>query len=397
MKSYYPIIFSVVIIGLFGLLQVLFFRLFNKRFWDKKWLRLISLLLPLAGIVGVSLWAIGEYHTLDYLVYPGAILAVLVFVLEFCLIISLPLSGVFNFINWLWEKQLSRLAKDEKPIDKKRRLVLQSAAAAVPLLTLSTGAFGVARAMSDVKVFKKEILINNLPDEINGLKILHLSDLHLRHYVTLDDLQNVLNRAAEFQVDLTLITGDIADDLNLLGDAIQLIDALKPTLGSYACLGNHEYFRGDEKVIRIFEKSPVPLLIDRGQMLKYKSKSLFLGGLDDPRFMGVDHSSFFKTAIDKTLVDRDKADFTILMSHRPDALNYASEKEVNLTLAGHTHGAQVGFNNRSFLESYFPDQYLWGHYQLKQSHLYTSSGVGHWFPFRLGCPAEAPVIELKKA
>ena len=41
-----------------------------------------------------------------------------------------------------------------------------------------------------------------------------------------------------------------------------------------------------------------------------------------------------------------------------------------------------------------PDKYLWGHYRVGNSHLYTSSGMGHWFPFRLGCPPEAPVIDL---
>jgi predicted MPP superfamily phosphohydrolase len=44
-----------------------------------------------------------------------------------------------------------------------------------------------------------------------------------------------------------------------------------------------------------------------------------------------------------------------------------------------------------------PERYLWGKYRKGDSQLYTSAGVGHWFPFRLGCPPEAPVIVLRKA
>jgi predicted MPP superfamily phosphohydrolase len=397
MRSLYPVIFSIVLITLFGLLQVLFFRFFNKQFWDKKWLKYISWTLPLAGIIGVTLWGFGEYWTIDWLAYPGAITAVLIFIFEFCLILSLPVSGVVHFINWIWEKIFSSKEKPESPLDKNRRLFLRSTAAAIPLVALSAGGMGVARAMSDVNVCKKQIKFDNLPDNLTGMKILHLSDIHLRHYVTLNDLERILIKAEKHSPDMTLITGDIADDLKLLPDALKMVYGLNSSLGAYACLGNHEYFRGLNRVYKTFDESEIPLLVDKGITINKGNSSIFIGGLDDPRFMGAKDLSFFKTAIDKTIVDRPDVDFTILMSHRPDALDYASEKQVDLILAGHTHGGQIGFNRQSLFESYFPDRYLWGHYKLRQSHLYTSSGVGHWFPFRLGCPAEAPIIELVKS
>jgi len=397
MRSLYPLIFSITLISLFGLLQVLFFRLFNKKFWDKKWLRYISWMLPLAGIIGVFLWEIGEYRTVNWLAYPGAITAFIVFIFEFCLIISLPVSGVLHFINWSWEKIFSSKEKPEKQLDKNRRLFLRSSAAAIPLVALCAGGMGVVNAMSDVNVFKKPIKIENLPDDLNGFKILHLSDMHLRHYVTLNDLESILIDVDKFSPDMVLVTGDIADDLKLLPDALKMISGLNSPMGSYACLGNHEYFRGLNNVYKTFESSDIPLLVDKGMVIKRGDTSIFIGGLDDPRFMGAKDLTFFKNAIDKTIIDRPNVDFTILMSHRPDALDYASEKQVDLILAGHTHGGQIGFNGQSFFESYFPDRYIWGHYQLKQCHLYTSSGVGHWFPFRLGCPAEAPVIVLQKS
>jgi uncharacterized protein len=84
------------------------------------------------------------------------------------------------------------------------------------------------------------------------------------------------------------------------------------------------------------------------------------------------------------------------MSHRPDAFDHAAVRGIDLTLAGHTHGGQIGMFGRSVFESYWPERYLWGRYERNGSQLYTSAGVGHWFPFRLGCPPEAPVIELTR-
>jgi len=59
-------------------------------------------------------------------------------------------------------------------------------------------------------------------------------------------------------------------------------------------------------------------------------------------------------------------------------------------------GAQMAVGDRSILEPFMPKKYLKGHYEEKGSHLYTSSGLGHWLPFRMNCPCEAPLIRLKK-
>ena len=254
-------------------------------------------MLPLAGIIGVSLWGFGEYWTIDWLAYPGAITAVIVFISEFCLIISLPVSGVVHFINWSWEKLFSSKEKPERPLDKNRRLFLRSTAAAIPLVTLSGGGMGVWKALSTVNVFKKQIKFEKLPDNLVGMKILHLSDIHLRHYVTLNDLEEILIKAEEHSPDITLVTGDIADDLKLLPDALKMIHGMNSPLGSYACLGNHEYFRGLNRVYNIFENSDIPLLVDDGITVNKGNSSVFIGGLDDPRFMGAKDLTFFKTAL----------------------------------------------------------------------------------------------------
>lgn len=388
------LLFSVVLILIFGLFQILFFRFFNKDWWGKRWIRRASLYLPVIGVISVLLWGIGEYNTQNWLMLPGAVSAIVTFIIEFCLILSLPISGIIKLINSVFDKfKKSESGKHQQS----RRTFLKSASAAVPLFTLSLGAGGVVRAMAPANIYQRPIKIKNLPPQLEGLKIFHLSDIHLRHYVTLADLDEMLTEAEQFKPDVTLVTGDIADDLNLLPDAIKMIEELKTPLGSYATLGNHEYFRGAEHVKRIFGRFQTPLFIDVGTTVKVNDYPVFIGGIDDPRAMGAKENAFFRERIDKMNLSRPSEAFSILMSHRPDALDYGSQTELDLILAGHTHGGQIGFGGRSLFESNWPDRYLWGEYHRGKTTLYTSSGAGHWFPFRLGCPAEAPIITLEKA
>jgi hypothetical protein len=320
-----------------------------------------------------------------------------VFVLEVALMLSLPISGLFHGVNHLLEKLASRRTKERAPeFDHRRRVLLKGAAAAVPLATLATSARGLTRAYAPVRIYLRPMQIADLPAELEGFRIFHLSDLHLGHYADLDHLTQTLSNAAAFRPDLTLVTGDLSDDLKELPQALKLIYDLKPPQGTLASLGNHEYFRGIQQVRQMFDQSPVPLLVNSSVVLTVGGKRLFIGGIDDPRRMGVKHDEFFKQTIDETLTPVQTGDTVVLMSHRPDAFDYAASKSVHLTLAGHTHGGQIGFMGRSVFETYSSGNYLWGEYTLGQSRLYTSAGAGHWFPFRLGCPAEAPVIELRR-
>ncbi len=388
--------FISIITLIIGLLQILLLWGFNRDWWRKKLIRWTSLLLPVVTLVAMGLWGLGEYYQNQWFSRPGMLLTALAFVLQFALLLSLPISGVFHLINRFVD-YVFRHRKTDTAIDSNRRIILKGIAAAVPLAAVSAAGAGFTRSFGSVNVFTKEIAIPDLPPDLQGYRILHLSDLHLRHYTTVDDLAEVLERAREFKPNLVLVTGDVADDLSQLPDALKLIEQFKAPDGQFATLGNHEYFRGVDQVRSIFDRSAVPLFIDQGTHLKVGNTSVFIGGIDDPRRMGAKETTFFQRTIDTTLGDSQNGAFKILMSHRPDAFDHAADRGISLTLAGHTHGGQIGFMGRSVFDSYWEDRYLWGEYRRGNSVLYTSSGVGHWFPFRLGCPPEAPVIELRRA
>ena len=275
--------------------------------------------------------------------------------------------------------------------------MIQGAAAILPVTALGLAGTGMARSFAGTNIPEIELKYKNLPPDLDGLKILHLSDSHLGPYVDLDDIEATLAAAEKHQPDILLYSGDIADDLQLLPGVIKLCESLGAPLGAYACMGNHDYYRGAKFVIAEFERSSMPMLINRGVTLKVGNSELFVGGADDPRYMGRAIDSFMRETVDKTLDGAPSDAFKIMMSHRPTGFDRAAEQGVDLTLAGHTHGGQIGLWNRPLFNKWGNEKYIWGKYSKGESLAYTSSGVGHWFPFRLGCPTEAPVLVLKRA
>lgn len=394
-SQYGFVIFIGLIMLAIGLLQIFLLWAFNRPWWKRKWIRRTSLLLPVVGLLAMALWRYGGRGDYEWLGVVGMLLGTAVIVCELALLLALPISGIFHLVNKGLDRFLPHRPK-ETPVDTSRRRVLQGLAAAVPLIALSSGTGGLARSFGPVQVYRKELGIANLPAELEGFRILHLSDMHLRHYTTLSTLEDVMIRAKEHEPHLILVTGDIADDLEQLPGALKMVEQFGAPFGYYASLGNHEYFRGVDAVKRVFDRHSVPLFINQGERIMVGSTPVFVAGIDDPRRMGAKEHSFYQQTIDMAVYNSKKNDFVILMSHRPDALDYASEKGVHVTLAGHTHGGQIGMGGRSIFEPYWEDRYLWGEYHRGESTLYTSSGVGHWFPFRLGCPPEAPIIELHR-
>lgn len=397
MHSIFPVVFASFWILILGVVDILFLRLLNKVWWRKAWVRRSVIFLPVVGVLAVGTWGAGEYFAVSWAAVVGGVLLALAFVLEVCLLLSLPISGIIHGIEYLFRRRESRRADPQVSTpDPKRRLFLKTAATALPVASVAMGATGVGRALGPIKIPQRNLSIPALPAELDGLRILQISDTHLWHYVTIDDLSDLCARAAEYKPDIVLVTGDVADNLQLLPDALTTIAQLNPPLGTYATLGNHEYFRGVAEVRRLFDKSPIPLFINTGVPITDGRRSFYLAGIDDPQRLSQAPLDFFPRTIDTSLAGRSDSAFTILMSHRPDALDTAATRKIGLVLAGHTHGGQVGLLGRSVFEPAFPNKYLWGTYRKDQSVLYTTSGAGHWFPFRLGCPPEAPIIELHR-
>ena len=278
-----------------------------------------------------------------------------------------------------------------------RRAFVQGVSSAVPLAAASTGLAGFVADRSPTRVRDVRLAFPRLPADLAGLRILQLSDLHLGCTRDVGDLERLLTRLERDRPDLVLFTGDVAEDVAQLAPALRLAHDLRPRLGAYASLGNHEYLHDIATTRPIYDRSPVPLLVGAGTTLAVGRARLHLAGADDPVVTHTDIRGWMERAVERALDGAPADAFHLLLSHRPEGFEAAARRGVALTLSGHTHGGQIGFNGKSAFEPLYPDGYVWGAYARGDSRLYTTSGFGDWYPFRLGCPTEAPLVTLEAA
>lgn len=361
----------------------------NKYIWKNRPLAVVSKTLPYLLPGFALLWWAGVALNND-LRFVGAAGTAVLLMLNLALIFSLPLARLIHFIG----KIFSAREKAENP---SRRRFIKTAAAAAPFVVTGLTADGFVRSFSDTTIPLIHMEFDDLPDDLDGFKILQLSDLHLGYYFGLDHLEKTLAAAESYKPDMLVVTGDIADDLSMMTDAMKLAGQLETPYPAYASIGNHEYFRGIKASIRQIEAGPIPLLLNKHDHFMVGKTRVCIGGADDPVTLRLDITGFLDTSLQRTFNNAAPSDFRLLMSHRPRALDLAEKHKVNLTLSGHTHGGQIGINGHSVWDVLSRDAYLWGSYSRGKARLYTTSGMGHWFPFRLGCPLEAPIIILHKS
>lgn len=379
---------------LYGLVLALLYGL-NRRWWRLAWVRRTALWTPVAALTSGLCWRLGANQEWNWLVSAGAGLLSVLFLCIVGLVAALLVTGLAHSAEKLHDRW--RYPSSAAPLPERRRF-LRLSLAAVPAFTTTTAAKGILSSDAPARIPEIPLLFPGLPPALQGLKILQLSDIHIGPYIHLGHLEELLSRAAAHHPDLVLVTGDLCDDVPVYPDTLRLIEGLRPPLGIFASLGNHEYFRGLKQIKQHFARSTIPLLVDEGLILQKGGTPFFLGGADDPRLLSSPESyAALQGFVERTLRDAPAGVFRILMSHRSQALDFAAPLGVELVLSGHTHGFQMGYEGRSLFESWMPERYAWGLYRKGATQLYTSAGVGHWFPFRLGCPPEAPLFTLERA
>lgn len=392
--------FVFIIVGILlviGAINILLLRFLNRRWWRVRSVRMAAFLLPVAGVFSLLIGFAGFYASKPILIAAGMTTASLVFVLSICFLVSIPFSGVLNTWADYSERRKKRVTGDNSlEISSSRRMFLRRSALIFPAVMTTSGIAGFVTSFGRVKVYELPMFYEELPAQLEGFRILHLSDMHLGRYFQPGDLERLLMDAEDLKPDITLLTGDGCDVNPLLKGTLDMVSSLKTSFGGFASIGNHEYYHGVRFVRTAHSRSEIPLLINEGHTLNVRGVDIFVGGADDPASLWKNENDFLRSSVRETLSDAPSDAFKIIMSHRPQGFFEAARRGVELTLAGHTHGGQIGIRGRSIFELDDPPNYFWGHYVNGKSQLYTSAGAGHWFPFRLGCPAEAPVIVLKK-
>ena len=213
-----------------------------------------------------------------------------------------------------------------------------------------------------------------------------ISDTHLGTGVSLSRWKKVLARIEQQKPDIIFVLGDLFEyGMNAREYADELA-AVKPPLGIYGVLGNHEYYMGYQNSVNFYERAGIKLLQNETVTLP---NGLQLIGVNDIQTTGVTQQQ-----LDKLLAKTNPAAPRILLSHQPLLTQTAAKHNIPLVLSGHTHAGQL-WPFHYLVKLKYPYRYGW--YQIgPQSRLYVTSGVFYWgMPLRLFAAAEIPVMQLK--
>lgn len=258
----------------------------------------------------------------------------------------------------------------------------------IPLiLSLAIAVYGYFEA-KDVHTEKIEIKTSKLPQGIDRLRIVQISDVHIGLIVREERLWRVLDEVKRAKPDILVSTGDLVDgQINGLIGLADMIKSINPLYGKFAITGNHEFYAGIEHAMAFTRKSGFVVL--RGEGITVNGL-INIAGVDDPagKPFGV-----YKEVSEKTLLSKFPKDrFTLLLKHRP-VVDKDSIGLFDLQLSGHTHkGHLFPFTLFTRLTYIIDAGYLaLGH----NSELYVNRGAGTWGPpMRFMAPPEITVIDL---
>jgi predicted MPP superfamily phosphohydrolase len=261
---------------------------------------------------------------------------------------------------------------------------------------------------NELDLTERKIVVRRLPAALNGLKLTQISDLHFYEHSDAAYYRRVVDMVNAQHSDLILLTGDVVHyGPHHIPAAQAFLNDLQANVAKLAILGNHDYndSRLGALITEMLPHAGFQLLKNDCYCLQKNGERLWIAGLDDLWYGDPD--------LAKTLsAIPTEREVTLVMVHNPllfDPLALAGHGQVDLVLAGHTHGGHVYI---PFLgpiyRKIFRMKYRYGLFEKNGCQLHVTSGVGSaafylkkrkiGFPrFRFNTRPEIVVLTLSNA
>jgi predicted MPP superfamily phosphohydrolase len=299
-----------------------------------------------------------------------------------------------TFVLW---RLRARLAP---PADPTRRQWLRAAANAVIAAPAAVTGYGFFVERTNLKVREVDLPVSELPQDLEGLRLLQISDIHLSAFLSESEFSRMIDAANELRAHLAVVTGDlISVPRDPMDACLRQIARLRATAGVIGCMGNHElYTRSEDYAEREGARLGIDFLRGRARAFRFGSGIVNFGGVDYQR---MEQRGRYLAGAERLL---QPGAANVLLSHNPDVFPVAARQGWDVTLAGHTHGGQVTVEivEQTLNPARFLTPYVYGPYgsitTKRRSSLYVTRGLGTiGIPVRLGALPEIAVIRLAKS
>lgn len=250
------------------------------------------------------------------------------------------------------------------------------------------GGFPTKVRPTPVIVNNLTVAITDLPVELTGLRIAHVSDFHFHRWNRVTQAAQDILLSLEY--DLLVATGDFADSRKRWVRAARMTGKFFGPLAGrapiYAVLGNH-----DDPRIATAPGMPLIFLRNEARPVDFAGTALELAGVEQNLYGGED--------LDAALGSSQRSEIAILLAHYPSTVFRLPPGRVDLVLSGHTHGGQIRFPVLGCLWAHdrIPVRMARGLHRVGATWLHTSPGIGVCAPLkvRINCPPEVSVLTLE--
>ncbi len=243
-----------------------------------------------------------------------------------------------------------------------------------------------------IKLTKPDIRLKNLPPAWDGVRIAHLTDIHLGRLIGLDYVRQAVAMTNDAAPDIIVLTGDFVSQRRTINAEYgKALGQLRAREGKFAVLGNHDHWADAPGVVSMLASAGISMLTNAHRLLRRGGQGLCLAGVDD-LWAG-------RPDLERALAGVGGNVPRILLCHNPDyAEEMASGPPVDLMLAGHTHGGQVRLPLLG--QPRLPvrwRKYAAGLAAGPRCPVYTCRGLGMvGIPIRLNCRPELAIVRLRR-
>jgi predicted MPP superfamily phosphohydrolase len=238
---------------------------------------------------------------------------------------------------------------------------------------------------------EKQLPIPRLASQHRGLRIAHLSDLHMSGRITKAYFEHVVEHVNRCEPDIVAITGDLVERNECLNWIPDTFGRLRATDGVYYVLGNHDKHVDEEQLHSRLAGAGLVHVGGKWQQTKIRGMPIVLAGNELPWYPPAADLS------DCPAHDGDGLPIRIVLSHSPDQFAWARRQEVDLILAGHNHGGQVNLPllGAVLAPSKHGVRYASGAFRSGNTVMHVSRGTACLTPVRYNCPAEIAILILQ--